>query len=284
MSKERKLVSVCIPVYNGAKFIRETISSVLKQKYDNMEILIQDNNSEDDTWQIIKEIASKDNRIIISRNESTLGMSKNWNKVVSKANGEYVILLSADDLLLPDFVNRTLKMFDLNPDIGVVTTNHYILRNNCIYNRKINIKEGIYCNFLNMLVLLNPFSINFTLFKRSVIKNLSNNANFFTSDFITCDYDLWFRICEYKIKVYYIAEPLGLYRVHDFNLSKKKIIMNRSTFFVLKKYRENFSGFNQIFFKVTLLRIIFRIFLYWIKGDKFDKKFFLFLIRYIIKR
>lgn len=114
------LVSILIPVYNRENIIAETIQSALNQTYRNIEVVVVDNASTDNTWAVIEDLAKKDSRINAFRNESNLGPVKNWLRCVEEASGEYGKILWSDDLTAPDFIEKTLPLF--NNDVGFVYT------------------------------------------------------------------------------------------------------------------------------------------------------------------
>jgi glycosyltransferase involved in cell wall biosynthesis len=91
------LISICIPVYNGEKYLNETINSCLRQDYLNYEIIICNNNSSDNTIEVIRLIKSK--KIKVINNLYKITAQENFNKVISYASGKYFILLPHDDLL-----------------------------------------------------------------------------------------------------------------------------------------------------------------------------------------
>jgi glycosyltransferase involved in cell wall biosynthesis len=103
-------VSVCIPVYNGAKYIKEAINSALNQSFQDFEIIVVDNKSTDNSLEIVRAIT--DSRIRIFENESNLGMLGNWNKILTLANGEYIKILPADDALYPDCLRLQCEVLD----------------------------------------------------------------------------------------------------------------------------------------------------------------------------
>ena len=107
------LVSVCIPAYNNAAYIKETIDSVLGQTYTNLELVICDDHSKDDTVRVIEEI--KDDRIKLYKNEKNLGMSGNWNRCLSKCTGEFIKLICADDMLAPDALEKEVGALMKHP-------------------------------------------------------------------------------------------------------------------------------------------------------------------------
>lgn len=103
-NNKQPLVSICIPTYNGAKYIEETLNSALKQTYTNIEIVITDDSSSDDTVAICKRYAEQDSRIKVFENTSNLGLVGNWCESVEKASSEWIKFLFQDDLITPDCV------------------------------------------------------------------------------------------------------------------------------------------------------------------------------------
>lgn len=113
------LVSIIIPTYNGEKYITKTVKSCLEQFHNNIEVIIIDDLSTDNTKDVLKNLT--DSRIQVFYNEINLGISKNVNFGVSKAKGEYIILLGHDDMLPPFHVQNMLRAF--TPKIGLVHCN-----------------------------------------------------------------------------------------------------------------------------------------------------------------
>jgi glycosyltransferase involved in cell wall biosynthesis len=110
-------ISICIPVYNGEKFIRETIQSVLHQNFKNFELIILDNASIDRTAEIIREF--NDSRIKFFSNNVTISAHQNWSKVVSLASAPWTKLLCADDLLVPEALDQTCELINEFSDLEV---------------------------------------------------------------------------------------------------------------------------------------------------------------------
>lgn len=114
------LVSICIPSYNRADLIGETIASALAQTYSNIEVIVNDNCSTDSSWSLLQELAAKDSRIRIFQNESNLGAVRNWQAVMKHAQGEYALILWSDDLIKETFIEKTLGSF--SDDVAFVMT------------------------------------------------------------------------------------------------------------------------------------------------------------------
>lgn len=257
MQSDQPLVSVCIPVYNGEKYIAETIQSVLSQTYSRIEILVQDNASTDGTGDVLQNLATRYSQLRVKRNEQNCGMSANWNLVINRAQGSYIMLLSADDLLKETFVASCLETF-AKQKIDAVTTNHLYLRDDHVSIRKMPLGSKVYQNYANLILLLNPFSINFTLFSQELVESMRIRGNLFSTTFYTCDYDLWIRLALANTKIAYINSPLGIYRIHGENLSKQLKRMSRQTFLVLLANKAGLKAKCLLAYRFTLLRFIIR--------------------------
>ena len=109
-------VSVCIPTYNYAHYIAGCIRSVQAQTYDDWELVIVDNQSSDNTEDVVRTF--RDPRIHFHRNDENIGLVRNWNRCMSLANGEYVAILPADDYYLPRMLERSVAMLDAHPRLG----------------------------------------------------------------------------------------------------------------------------------------------------------------------
>lgn len=251
------LVSVCIPVYNGERYVAETINSVLNQTYSNLEIVVQDNASADGTWSILQSMAEQDPRVSIERNAVNHGMAGNWNLAINRAHGDYVMLLSADDLLLPEFVARCLDVF-ASQAVDAVSTNHFYLKPGRQTPRKMRIRPGTYRDFASLVLLMNPFSINFTLFSRQLVERARIGGNFFAKRYYTCDYDLWIRLAIGDTQLAYLEQSLGAYRVHDENLSRQARRMGRQTALTVLSHKRPLKACCGAAYRFTLLRFILR--------------------------
>ncbi|MFH1062540.1 MAG: glycosyltransferase family 2 protein [Candidatus Omnitrophota bacterium] len=119
----KEKVSVCIPVYNGAGTILETVNSILKQTFTDFELLIVDNLSTDDTIAKVKTI--KDPRIKIIINEKNVGCGGNLNVCKEKASGDIIYYLCADDIADINALKRMYEAFQKSDNIGIVTRSYY---------------------------------------------------------------------------------------------------------------------------------------------------------------
>ncbi len=115
MSNNIPLVTIGIPVYNGEKYLREALDSVVKQDYQNLEIIIADNSSTDSTQSICQEYTELYTQIIYHRQSENIGAVANFNYLVKIANGSLFCWLANDDFLAPTYISSCVSKLDLHP-------------------------------------------------------------------------------------------------------------------------------------------------------------------------
>lgn len=114
-------VSICLPVYNGALYLQDAIESALSQTYDDFELIIIDDNSSDQSGQIIEDWASRDSRIVSAINESNVGLFANYNLCLNKAQGEFIKPFAQDDLLHPSLLEKSIEVLSTKPEVSLVS-------------------------------------------------------------------------------------------------------------------------------------------------------------------
>ena len=115
-NKIQPKLNIGIPVYNGEKFIRNCLNSILNQTFTDFEIILSDNASTDSTTSICKEYAKKDSRILFLKQKSTNKALWNFNFVLQEAKSEYFMWASADDIWHPEYIEKNLMFLEKNPD------------------------------------------------------------------------------------------------------------------------------------------------------------------------
>jgi glycosyltransferase involved in cell wall biosynthesis len=118
-------VSVCIPVYNGARVVTESITSVLHQTFEDFELVVVDNASSDGTPEVIQ--AFEDPRIRFVQNPSNIGAEPNWNRALSLTEGEFVKLLCADDILRPECLAQQVEILTRHPEVAFVAGQRHVI-------------------------------------------------------------------------------------------------------------------------------------------------------------
>jgi glycosyltransferase involved in cell wall biosynthesis len=110
-------VSVGLPVYNGDRYLRTSIESILSQTYSDFEFIIVDNASTDNTEQICREYAAADKRITYYRNEKNIGGPRNFNRAFELSRGTYLKWATSDDYVAPEYIQKCLEVLEANPDV-----------------------------------------------------------------------------------------------------------------------------------------------------------------------
>ncbi|SHG30303.1 Glycosyl transferase family 2 [Flavobacterium fluvii] len=114
------LVSICIPTYNGEKYIEEALNSAIIQTYTNLEIIISDDASIDRTIEIINSYRNLSSIPFYIYHHIPDGIGSNWNNCVKKAKGKYIKFLFQDDVLLPTCVEQMVQLAVINDNVGMV--------------------------------------------------------------------------------------------------------------------------------------------------------------------
>ena len=120
MNSTNALVSIIIPVHNGEKYIKESIDSCITQTYSNIEIIVVDDKSEDNTLDILKEYESKDSRIKVLPIEKQNGLGNVINIGIRASEGKYIVRMDADDIMCSDRVAKQIEYLEAHPDCVAV--------------------------------------------------------------------------------------------------------------------------------------------------------------------
>lgn len=225
-------LSVIIPAYNAAKTIERCLDSVINQTYNNLEIIVVNDGSSDDTLKICKKYVKKDNRIIVINNENK-GVSYSRNCGIEIASGDYITFIDADDYLDLNCFEIVLSKF--NKDIDFVRYNFKLDGdkgfNNNLYELKdqmIELNEKTRCNvFKHFLTGYNPIPnlVMLLIIKAEIVKKIQFNEKLSMME----DVDFYIKLMLISNKVYFCDEKLYNYYInpmsvtHDINKSRKNV-------------------------------------------------------------
>jgi len=216
------LVSVCIPTYNGAKFLKEALVSVEQQTYSEIEIVISDDDSQDETLEIVKALDLPKVRIFT---HPRYGLVGNWNYCIKNSKGTYIKFLFQDDTLKPDCIAKMVAAAEQDNEVGLVFSSR-----NLIYSQVLPFAEGL-DNLHKAWHQLLPLQPGLELLKdRKLLKppynkigeptntlirrSVFERVGFFDPAFRQlCDLEMWLRIMTYY-KISFIDEKLAAFRIH----------------------------------------------------------------------
>lgn len=243
------LVSICIPVYNNENFIAETMWSVMQQTYKNLELVIVDDNSFDDSLSVVFETASKlvdagyageyvdhtsmgtkplDNKdslegkrdgsriIYVYGNKQNLGMAGNWNRCMELCRGEFIKLICADDMIHPSLIEKEVSAMKKYPDVILVESDTEFRNTG---NKSVG-KYRRYGDGVTEGTTIGRHSLFTRDYFGAPLANLIRGSAYkelggFDPDFsYIIDYEFFMRLaCQGK--VYVIREPLNYFRLRE---------------------------------------------------------------------
>ena len=216
MLKEEPLVSIIMNCHNGDRYLEESVKSIIAQTYQNWELIFWDNVSSDESEKIINNFS--DDRIKYYKSKDFKKLYESRNLAIQKANGKFLSFLDTDDIWQNDKIECQIKFFQQNKNFEIVYSNYYVFNE---FNKKKFIK---FKNILPSGMILNDLLKDYTVgiltvcLRRDIFRNYSFDNNL---DIIG-DFDLILKLSEKK-NIGYIHDALATYRIHDSNLSKKKL-------------------------------------------------------------
>ena len=214
-----KSVCICVATYNGEKYLKEQLDSLLNQTYENINIIVQDDCSSDKTMEILQNYQHK---ITIYKNEKNLGYIKNFESLIKKANGDLIALCDQDDIWQKDKIEILVNQIK---EYSLIYSNSLLIDKN---KKSLNktLKEKLKNNFIDSnnalnFVFDNCVSAHSMLFKKELLPHLTSFPE-------KIFFDQYIAIIASSLNgIKYIDKELVLYRQHDSNTvgnhKKKKI-------------------------------------------------------------
>lgn len=209
------MISVIMSAYNAAKTVRRAAESILNGTYQDLELIIADDGSSDETYQILQELSADDPRCICFQNKDNKGLAYSLNKCLTFAKGEFIARMDADDRSLPDRLKIQFDFLSGHSEFGFVGSAAYLVHNNKIY--------GIRCfppaPSSADIIRCNPFIHPSMLFRRECFTKSNGYKD--TPYTGRCeDYDLFFRLYAKGIVGHNLQQPLLLYEEDPSDTSK----------------------------------------------------------------
>lgn len=239
MPTNKPLVSVLMPAYNHQKYVQETIKSIINQTYQNIELIVIDDGSKDDTWNKIQELKPSCEKRFIRcsfQTQQNQGTCVTFNKLVAQAQGEYVYIIASDDLVKPNSIELQVDFLIKHPEYSLVVGDNEIIDSNgkkCYWDEKRNnvyskneakfltfadyLKNG--CSFFNEKnfgtyesLQIGNYIPNGYLIRKSTLDKVEP----FSKDAPLEDYFLMLQLSKYS-KFKYLNKVLFSYRWHGAN-------------------------------------------------------------------
>jgi len=223
-------------VYNGEEYLAKAIESVCNQTFKDWELIIINDCSKDKTAEILEKFASKDERIKIHTNEVNLRLPSSLNKALSLAQGKYIARMDADDICLPNRLEKQYNFMEENPDVALSSCRFMTLKNGVTASGGCGGKcdsESVKA----LLLVTNPILHPGIIARAEVIKRLKYEPLFTCTE----DLELWTRFAMEDYKIEIMPEYLMIYRLHDKQITETTLEKQHKE--VVKIQKEYYSKF-----------------------------------------
>jgi len=203
---KRPLVSVLMPVYNAAEFIAVSLQSIIEQDYDQLEIIIVDDGSTDQSIDVIQSFF--DQRIVVVKNPENMGLAASLNKAITIATGAFLARMDADDIAHPSRISRQVNFMLDHPDVDILGTSMQYFGESRFLNHFPSTHDA--CKSYLMLNVC--FGHPTVMFRHHIF---DSPENFYNRDFRQYgeEYDLWCRLVD-RFRYHNIQEVLLYYRTY----------------------------------------------------------------------
>jgi len=203
-------------VYNGERYMREAVDSILAQTFPDFEFIIVDDASTDSTPAILD--SYNDPRLVRLRNEDNIGLTRSLIRGLTPARGEYIARMDADDVSLPERLERQVAYLDAHPEVGLVAA-PFVFMDEAGNEKTVSRPPTDRCQLRAVLVRGNQFCHGVAMFRRACLDTVGGYRDAFR---YAQDYDLWLRILE-RYEVACLDDVLYKYRVTFNSISVTKL-------------------------------------------------------------
>jgi glycosyltransferase involved in cell wall biosynthesis len=220
-------VSIVVPAYNQCRYLGDAIRSAMTQTHANLEVIVVDDGSTDDTAAVCRSFTDTRVRYVWQENR---GLSAARNTGIRESRGEFLTFLDSDDLFLPEKVALLLGAFERDPDLGLVAGQAVLIdqhgqRLGEVFDRPLPDEP-------TDLLLGNPLHVGSVLLRRG----WQERVGLFDESLRSYeDWDLWLRLARAGCKMGWVPQPVSLYRFHQDQMTRIGAQMTAATFAVLDK-------------------------------------------------
>jgi len=207
------MVSIVLPTYNGEKYIRESIDSILKQTYQNWELIVVDDCSTDSTLQIVREYAKNDFRIKVIHNEVNQKLPSSLNIGFDASVGKYLTWTSDDNIYLPEAIEKMREYLVENADMHMVCADMKVI------DEENKLEGYTTVSYQQDLMYSGNYVGACFMYERDVMEQI---GKYDADMFLVEDYDYWLRILRHYGVIGNINQVLYQYRMHGNSLTVTK--------------------------------------------------------------
>lgn len=247
------MVSIITANFNSHLFIKDTYDSISHQTFDNWEWLVTDDCSDDGSFELLNSIANLDKRVKLYKNSTNQGAAVTRNKSISQAKGRFIAFIDADDLWMPDKLEKQIS-FMLSRGAGISFTAFNIINEHGMNkNKQIDLKAPSTIDYKGLLLKKATFGCSTVMIDKSIVGRIVM-PNMRTGQ----DYATWLSILKKGFVAYLLRKPLSTYRIVSGSISRNKF---KKAFRQWKIYRshEKLSLFLSLYYFLSYVyRALFR--------------------------
>lgn len=223
------LVSIVVPSYNHTKYIKETILSIVHQTYQNIELIVIDDGSKDNSVEILKDLQKEFDFQLISRENR--GLITTLNEGLALSKGKYFCVVASDDVFMLNKIEIQVTCMEQNPEYALCFGKMKIIDENSKYVKDLKNSHAKSGNVFYDLFSRNFVTAPTVMLKKSHLIEVGG----YSSDFSIEDYPLWLKISQ-KYQIGFVDEFLVNYRIHGNNMSSNLVKMIKQTELVLDSF------------------------------------------------
>jgi glycosyltransferase involved in cell wall biosynthesis len=252
------LVSVIIPCFNAELYIDDCLQSIVNQSYNNLEIIVLDDGSTDESLTIIQQWVNRDARIKIVKNDQNLKLIKTLNKGLDLCNGKYIARMDADDIALPFRIGHQVNLLESHPQVGITGTFMEM------FDEKGNKSKAILPlsneRIKAYILTASPFFHPTVLIRKDVLDkyNLKYEENYYRAE----DHALWINLLEHcegmnshEILLKYRVLDTSETRLADNNRVERRNILQKIHQLALSKIGLTLSEKEQLLYSCSMVKM-----------------------------
>lgn len=250
-------VSIVIPVYNHEKFVGDCIQSILNQTYKNIEVILCDDCSKDNSWEVIQKykgaLSDHFNRIILLKNESNQGITKTLNKMLEYVEGDYIKIIASDDMLVSFCIEKMVNTVD-KTKLQILVSNGRSIDEEQHYPIN-DVKDKIYIeapDFTKATMFERLYFTNFIFAPGAMVnREIYKKFGIYDETLFTEDWEFWLRISESgQVEFKYVDDELVYYRksrnsmtsmAANAGFENRRINLHNTEMEILNRYKSKVS-------------------------------------------
>lgn len=214
------MVSILVPCYNHERFLNDCLQSLIDQTYDEIELLINDDASTDQSWSVIEakreQLEHRFARVYLHRNLKNQGVTKSLNTLLKQASGDYFKIIASDDMLHRDYIKTCVSYMEQHTDCSALVTNAFVVPEHTRYLSDLNSGELFYerppifnkPDMVTRVYLDNIIAAPATIVRKGVYDVIGTYDEKLGAE----DWDYWLRMLEHGMEFNYLDKPLVYYR------------------------------------------------------------------------